>query len=62
MDLLNEYAERMKNRGNRTNFIEKMTNKGAWEQYYINSKNDTNATYKIELKSGQYLSDIKNLF
>jgi len=61
-DLYEEYAERMKKRGNSFNFIEKMTNKDIWEKFYNENKNDSNPTYKVELKKGQYLSDIKNLF
>ena len=61
-NLREEYAERMKNRGNSTIFIEKMTNQEHWDEFYDESVNDKNAKYKIELKSGQYLSEIKDLF
>lgn len=61
-NLSEEYSCRMKKRGNSSNFIEKMTNKYVWEQFYVNNKNDTNATCKIELKKGQYLSDFKDIF
>lgn len=61
-NLRDEYAERMKNRGNNSTFIEKMTNQEHWDEFYDENVNDKNAKYKIELKSGQYLSDIKDLF
>lgn len=60
--LFKEYAERMKNRGNNDLFIEKMTNKKSWNEFYQQNINDKNPTYKIKLKPGQYLSDIKDLF
>lgn len=60
--LLEEYAERMKNRGNNSIFIEKMTNKKSWYEFYEKNINDKNPTYKVKLESGQYLSDIKDLF
>ncbi len=60
--LREEYAERMKNRGNNSIFIDKMTNHEYWDEFYDENFNDKNAKYKIELKSGQYLSDIKDLF
>ena len=62
LDLLDEYKRRMIERGNNTIFIEKIANKEKWEEEYIKSVNDVNATYKIELKKGQYLSDIKDRF
>ena len=49
-------------RGNNSIFIEKIANKEKWEEDYIKSVNDVNATYKIELRKGQYLSDIKDNF
>ena len=61
-ELCNEYAERMKKRGNNSKFIEQMTNKKAWEQFYNDNVNDENPTYKVKLESGQYLSDIKDAF
>lgn len=60
--LQNEYAQRMKKRGNNSLFIEQMTNQKNWEEFYEKNINDKNPTYKIKLKSGQYLSDIKDLF
>ena len=61
-DSSEEYKERMAKRGNNSNFIEEMTNEDKWQQFYVSNKNDSNATYKIELKKGQYLSDIKDVF
>ncbi|MDD3341010.1 MAG: hypothetical protein PHN72_02255 [Bacilli bacterium] len=61
-DLCTEYANRMKNRGNSSPFIEEMTNEEAWNQFYLNNEMDQNPSYKVKLKKGQYLSDIKNLF
>ena len=43
-------------------FVDKIANEQKWEEDYIKSVNDVNATYKIELKKGQYLSDIKDRF
>ena len=60
--LLEEYAERMKKRGNNSIFIEKMTNQKSWDEFYKKNINDKYPSYKIKLKSGQYLSDIKDLF
>ena len=62
INLQNEYAQRMKKRGNNSQFIEQMTNKKSWDEFYVKNINDNNPTYKIKLKSGQYLSDIKDLF
>lgn len=61
-NLREEYAIRMKDRGNSTIFIEKMTNQEHWDNFYDENVNDEFAKYKIELKSGQYLSDVKDLF
>jgi len=60
--LLYEYADRMKKRGNNSIFIEKMTNKKTWDEFYEKNINDKTPTYKIELMLGQYLSDIKDMF
>ena len=62
IDLVDEYIGRMRKRGNSETFIKKLTNSIKWEQDYYNCKNDLNAKYKIELKKGQYLSDIKEKF
>lgn len=61
-DVVDEYIQRMEDRGNSTEFIERLTSKESWEATYLCCKNDSHATYKIELESGQYLSDIKELF
>ena len=45
-----EYIKRMKSRGN------------IWNYYYNENKNDKKPHFKIELNSGQYLSDIKQKF
>ena len=60
--LSNEYAERMKKRGNDSRFIEQMANQKYWDEFYEKNVNDKNPTYKIKLNAGQYLSDIKELF
>ena len=57
-----EYIKRMRKRGNNDIFIEKMTETTQWKKFYEENKNDTRPKYKIELSSGQYLSDIKNIF
>jgi len=61
-NLKNEYAQRMKKRGNNQVFIEQMTNQKNWDEFYEKNLNDKNPTYKIKLNSKQYLSDIKELF
>jgi hypothetical protein len=61
-DLQNEYAERMRKRGNNILFIDKMTNQKNWDEFYDQNINDKKPTYKIILKAGQYLSDIKDMF
>lgn len=61
-DLLKEYTKRMVNRNNSKKFIDKMTNEKLWKENYIKNKNDKRPSYKIELRSGEYLSDIKELF
>ena len=61
-NLNNEYAQRMKKRGNTKLFIEQMTNPKNWDEFYEKNINDNNPTYKIKLNSGQYLSDIKDIF
>ena len=43
-------------------FIDKMINNQAWKESYIKNKNDERPTYKVELGSGEYLSDIKERF
>lgn len=61
-NLREEYAKRMEERGNELNFIEEMTGKKEWEQFYKENVNDPKPKYKIELKSGEFLSDIKEVF
>ena len=58
LDSADEYAERMKSRGNSDIFIEKMTNKDYWKDFYELAKNNKTAKYKLELKRGEYLSDV----
>lgn len=60
IELVDEYIERMKRRGNSSSFIEKITNEEKWKQTYLNYRNDEKAKCKIELKKGQYLEDIKD--
>ncbi|ORY09547.1 hypothetical protein LY90DRAFT_708982, partial [Neocallimastix californiae] len=52
----------MKKRGNSEKFVEEMTNEKAWNSFYFENENDTKPTFKIKLKEGQYLSDIKEVF
>lgn len=61
-NLGDEYAKRMRDRGNSDLFVEQMTNKNEWEDFYERNVADPNPTYKIELNEGQYLSDIKEVF
>lgn len=61
-DASQEYKQRMISRGNSELFIEQMTNISAWNKFYEENKNDTKPKYKIELKQGEYLSDIAELF
>lgn len=56
LDCEEEYRKRMKDRGNEDNFIEAML--GPLKTFYKESTNDTRPACKIELKPGQYLSDI----
>lgn len=60
--LREEYIDRMRKRGNSEEFIYEMTNEEAWNKFHQKDKNDTKPKYKIILKEGQYLSDIKHLF
>lgn len=61
-ELLDEYKERMIKRNNNEKFINKMTEKELWEKDYLENKEDKRPKYKIELESGKYLSDVKELF
>lgn len=62
IDLADEYAERMRMRGNNSKFVTDMTNKEIWEEFYNINVNDDKPTYKIKLQKGQYLYDIRNYF
>ena len=57
-NLAGEYAKRMKDRGNGDTFIQECTRSEIWEKFYEENRNDTRPAVKIELKAGQYLSDI----
>ena len=57
-----EYINRMKKRGNSDKFIEEMTNEKIWNYYYDRNKNDIKPNFKIELREGEYLSDIISKF
>lgn len=59
-ELQNEYAKRMKDRGNNEIFVEEMTRDDKWNYFYDKNPNDKTPTYKIKLKKGQYLSDVVN--
>ena len=48
----------MKSRGNSDIFIEKMTNETYWSEFYQMAKNNNTPKYKLELKRGEYLSDV----
>lgn len=61
-ELREEYAERMKKRGNSPCFIDEMTSLENWENFYKTNISDSTPKYKVELKEGQYLSDIKGMF
>lgn len=62
IDSVDEYEERMRKRGNNDIFIKEMTNIENWNSFYEENKNDNKPTYKIKLKKGEYLSDIKDMF
>ncbi len=57
-----EMANRMKNRGNPDKFVYEMTNDEAWNNFYKDNESDEKPKYKIKLKKGEYLSDIKDRF
>lgn len=57
-----EYINRMKKRGNSEEFIKEMTDEKTWKEFFYQNESDSKPTYKIKLKPGQYLSDIKDLF
>ncbi len=58
LDSRDEYVLRMKNRGNKENFIEGVANEKVWEEFYSSNVRDSRYDKKIELKRGQYLSDV----
>lgn len=62
IDQKEEYINRMKKRGNSEEFIKEMTDEKTWKEFFYQNESDPKPTYKIKLKSGQYLSDIKDLF
>ncbi len=62
LDAREEYARRMKNRGNQDNFIESNASEENFKKLYEKNVNNTTARYKIELKKGEYLKDIADLF
>lgn len=55
-DCIQEIEQRMRNRGNQENFIRAMID--PIDEFYENSIKDTRPCLKIELHSGEYLSDI----
>ena len=57
-----EYIKRMRDRGNNEAFVDTMTSKEVWEDFYNRNENDIRPKYKIKLKSGQYISDFKDCF
>lgn len=57
-----EMAKRMKDRGNPDSFVYEMTNDEAWDSFYKDNESDEKPKYKIKLKKGEYLSDIKDRF
>lgn len=62
IELVEDYANRMKKRGNSDVFIKEMTNIENWQKFYEQNENDKRPTYKIKLKKGEYLSNIKDMF
>jgi hypothetical protein len=53
-ELKQEYAQRMKQRGNPKNFVDKFRDKD-FDVYLQQYLDDNQANKKIELKSGEYL-------
>ena len=62
LDSREEYIKRMRKRGNNEEFIHAMTNEKDWNFFYERNSSDMKPTHKIELKKGEYLSDIKDKF
>lgn len=58
LDCVEEYKERMRNRGNEENFIESMLGDEIIKTFYEENTTDTRPLFKIELKPKQYLSDV----
>lgn len=52
-----EIRQRMKNRGNKENYIDSMVSPKIIEGFYKNSVEDTRPLFKIELFKGEYLAD-----
>ena len=58
LDCVEEYKQRMRDRGNLENFIESMLGDEIIKQFHKENVSDTRPAYKIELKQKQYLSDV----
>lgn len=58
--LCDEYISRMKNRGNPQKFIDQKISE--WKDFYTQNVNDENASYKIKLSKGEFLSDYAKMF
>lgn len=58
LDCIDEYKERMRNRGNEENFISEMLGEHIIHEFYKNSQQDQRPALKIELQKGQFLSDL----
>ena len=62
ISLREEYKNRMEKRGNSEKFVNDMTEENIWQEFYESDEKDTRPTYKLKLKKGEYLSDIKDYF
>ncbi len=58
LDCVEEYRERMRNRGNAENFIEEMLGDEILKVFHKQSEEDSRPAFKVELKKGQFLSDL----
>ena len=58
LECKDEIIERMRVRGNPEKFIEVYDDNQRWKEFYEINLNDKDATFKIELKKGEYLSDL----
>ena len=56
-ETVEEIRKRMRDRGNKENFINSMTSDEIMDKFYYNSITDTRPLFKIELFKGEYLSD-----